>query len=130
MRQVILRRQPPAHPAIPPAILLAEIISNELMLSLPRAFRITLLAAIFGVKKDFENLSLNALQLPQYALPRVNHCMPDARANIVGVVDLKIPAIPPKSNPDIPAGTSVSNKSQLRVRGLGIDHRGEDSGVS
>jgi len=46
--------------------------------------------------------STEVSRIPQKVVPKVNHWIPDARANSVGVLERIRPAKPPTSIPDIP----------------------------
>lgn len=67
------------------------------------------LAAMVHIRIFFLNRSRYTLYSPQYVVPNVNHCMPEAMAKSVGVDDLKIPATPPNKSPDIPTRNHISH---------------------
>jgi hypothetical protein len=48
-------------------------------------------------------MSVYLFDLPQNVVPSVNHWIPDANANSIGVFDLITPANAPTRIPDIPS---------------------------
>ena len=96
-------------PATPPAMQLAEIGSRGLVFLKSLAWSIKLRVA------EIHQHSIKMVMLrrcwPQNVLPKANHCIPEARANKVGVVDRSTPETPPTRRPDVPMGW-------ISIRGL------------
>ncbi len=55
-----------------------------------------------GSNSQRQVCELENLDLPQKVVPRVNHWIPDANANNVGVLERITPPKPPTTSPDMP----------------------------